>query len=777
MGVDHPLDAVIRRATSRHKADRRSDSEVLVAVDCKKKEAFDKRPMPWHDVKYFLVRNTLDNQDPAECEPRALIVKDIAHDREVIIKLKCWASCSPGNEKRLAVALCDPTEGPWNAFEKLIRRWLDDFITGKGGSAKFIDGYFAEPQDDESKNMRESLQDYLQTHALAKAGLNLQVKAWLAGEGGIHKAVEVSTDGFLVSVNDYRERQELEVNCELELDEQHKINAVIHHRETAQLKNKVIDVTKKYFASEVSLDQFYGGLSAPALLGGLRSRLDKALAAEGRRVGRIFLKGAAPEEDKAPPQFGPYNVPVSVSIQEYPDEIVIGNKLLLSRRVVSLYRDKSSPPLDRWAKEKLGQIIRDVLFNAKYIDLLLDFDERKVAIEARLRAEAALIGYEVKQLITVPNLAPLKWLEPFPIKVETDFETLRPRTYVRLSIIVTARFDTLEEPKIRGPLNRRENVPLLMEKDVRNVASQYLHGIEPEQFYTCFAFPDEKQYPGKSSVQAALRDGITNMLVGKYGAEVIEVIPRMDDTDVILNLMVLQERPCDFNVSATPRDGGASVSFKGKFCVEGVDPGSWHTFLSRKFTIEDVRQHLEDDVRAKLKTKTREELLYRRLEDLKEMEATIHDIAAVSIKNMFGLLIEVSAVDRDRTIVEKNMSDEFTERELAAIRRTAQRRIAGEEADEHDTTQRKEVIKQLADERRRLGPDAPAEQLQELDDMIRQEREKLMPDGISPLEDVERLLRPELPAAAQADARQPAKLTEGAAEPVGGGYGHGEERP
>lgn len=773
MVAEHPLDAVIQRTTARHKTDRHSDSEVLVIVDCNKREALDRRPL-WGEVKYFIVRNTLDGRDPAECEPEAFPVKDIEGDRSVLVRLKCWVSCSPDNARRVAVALCDPNERPAAVFERLLRRWSMDFIRAKG-EAGFLDGYF-ESQDDEPKSMRERLQEHLQSKAFDEAGLNLRAKVSLEGEAGIHKSVEVSTEKFLVSVNDYSERQDLEVNCELELDEQRKINAVVHHKKArgGQLSEKVVEVTKKYFARAVSLDQFSGDLNGPGLLEGLTEQLNKALAHEGRRVGRIYLrssrKGEA-DDASAPLQFGPHAVGVPVTVQEYPEQIVIGNKLLLSRRLLALYRAKGSPPLGAWVKEKLERIIPDVLFDAKYINLLLDFDERKAEIEARLRAEAALIGYDVKQLTTRPDLEPLKWLDPFAVKVDSYFETRRPKFYVKLSIVVTARFVTLDEPKIREPLNRRQNVRELMEEEVRKVASRYLHAIEPEQFYTCFYFSNDK-YRGEQPVEASLRGLITEALIEKFGAEVIEVIPKMDETDVIINLMVLQEKPCDFNVSVTPLAGGAPVVFSGKFRVEEVDPDGWHTFLARKFGIEDVRQHLEDEVRAKLKTMDGGELLFKKKDDREVIQRVISQWAADEIREMFGLVIKVGTIDRELTVVEDGMRIEFIERDMAAIRGTAHARRIEEQADVYIRERRLEGVKAQADELTRVGADAPDEQVAEHERRLKEERDKLKPDVITPLGDVERVLRPGLPGGG--GRVKPAELTGGAAEPPDGSQGRSE---
>lgn len=776
MVADHPLDAVIQRAPTRHKPDKHSKSEVLVIVDCNKREALERKPLWGGEVKYFLVRNTLDGQNPAQCEPEAFPITDIEGDRSVTVKLKCWVSCSPKSEKDVAVALCDPNDRPSAVFERLLKRWSMEFVRAKGES-RFLDGYF-ESQDDEPKSMRERLQDQLQSKAFDEAGLNLQVKVSLEGEVGIHKAVEVSTQKFLVSVKDYNERQDLEVSCELELDEQRKINAVIHHRKSknGQLAEKVMEVAKKYFARDVSLDQFSGDLNGYDLLEGLSDRLNKALAAEGRRVGRIFLKSGAArkggaEDDKSPLQFGPYTVEVAVSVQEYPDQVVIRNKLLLSRRSLSRYKAGGAPPLDKWVEEKLNRIIPEVLFDAKYIDLLLNFDARKVVIEERLREAAAVIGYDVKQLISIPDLPPLKWLDPFPVKVEEDFETRQPRSYVKLSIVATARFKTLAEKKIRDYLNRRQDVQKLMRDDIFQLTSQYLHGIEPEHFYNYFYFKDDPKGPDDKTVEMALHDSIKGMLEKKYGAEVIEVIPKMDETYVIINLMILREKPCNFSVSVTPSDGGALITFRGKFSVEGVNPGSWHVFLSRRFTVEDVREHLEDDVRAKLGTMTEAQLLYKGPESLKEMEKTIDQIAALSIVKMFGLQIHVTAVDRDRTIVEQKMSDEFVERQLGSIRVAEQKRLAAEEADIHDTKQRKEGFKNLADERLRLGTDAPAEEIEEIEKKMSDERDKLRPDGIAPLEEVERVLRPGLPGAVEYVKTE---LTGAAAEPPDEGRSEGQ---
>ena len=82
-----------------------------------------------------------------------------------------------------------------------------------------------------------------------------------------------------------------------------------------------------------------------------------------------------------------------------------------------------SPDLKQWLDKKLDRFIRQLLFSAKYIDVLIRFHLFEAEIKRALDAEAKAIGYEIEQIITTPDLEPIRWKEPFPLEVSGTFET------------------------------------------------------------------------------------------------------------------------------------------------------------------------------------------------------------------------------------------------------------------------------------------------------------------------------------------------------------------
>src|SRR5216683_605682 len=119
MGPIRPLDAIIHKVPPRTKVN--PPAERLVIIDCKTKKFW-----TFGELRYYLVVNTSDGENPAEYQVPA-IIPDIENDRSLGLNVKCWISCPPGNEDKVAEALFS-TEQPTTAvFEKLIKKWIDEF--------------------------------------------------------------------------------------------------------------------------------------------------------------------------------------------------------------------------------------------------------------------------------------------------------------------------------------------------------------------------------------------------------------------------------------------------------------------------------------------------------------------------------------------------------------------------------------------------------------------------------------------------------------------------
>jgi hypothetical protein len=124
-------------------------------------------------------------------------------------------------------------------------------------------------------------------------------------------------------------------------------------------------------------------------------------------------------------------------LADYPEPIVIKAALQMMLVNAESYRKAGSPDLSFWSRETLDVTLRRILFSQRYSDLVLGFEPLEFDIKRNLAAEAEKIGYSIQQLIVAPDMAAMRWLEPFEIKVEEQFETRTPKVSVNIRIHVT----------------------------------------------------------------------------------------------------------------------------------------------------------------------------------------------------------------------------------------------------------------------------------------------------------------------------------------------------
>ncbi len=747
MEIVRALDGIIREADTRPKVS--STYEKFVMIDCKTKKATPSKP--WlGKVKSYLVINRNADAHTVQHQVPTIPITEIENENvpSIGLNLTCWISCPEGKEDKVAEALFDFELNPSDKFDRLIRRWVEDFA--EVDHTDFIDRYF---------ELKAELCKKIVELARLNMGLELRVRLALDDEATSFRQLKIDTGSFLIRANDYHEQQDLKISCQLEIESATKIYANVYRQRQAQLKDIIVREAQSFFQRNVTLEQFYDDLNQTVIVEPLKEGLNEKLKREGRVLGFLHLESSA--VDSAPKNFE-MELDVKVKVQEFPERIMIKNHARMKRDNVAVYKNEGSRKLDEWLTEKLNEIIPDLLFYEKYIDLLIDFrrpedegdtnpdDETveptslKGKIKAKLFKEARKIGYELKYLTTIPNVKPLTWLDPFTITVEGGFETKISNFFVKLSIPVTVRLTTLEDQHVRSLLNRQEDIPELMRLTAHDITSQFIHTIDPERFYTTFSFPDAVKYDGAPSIEQDLISRITRALDDKFAADVINVVPKMVDTEPIVRWRELREKVCDFSVEVTPLRGGEVIPFTGKFHVKDIASDGWDKFQNRKFMLDDIRKYLEDDLRAKLKTASKNELLIKGSTHLNDLHEIFDKIAIRGIREVYGVIISISMIDRDFTRLEAAMNMELNEREYSAILGAQSRRLAASSADLHAAEKKEEEIKRLTQDRLALGADAPEDEIDELENRIKAEREKLNPDRVPSIESIEQMLSPDL---------------------------------
>src|SRR5690242_8479043 len=123
MQTVRPLDAIIRRVQTRPRVV--PAFEKFVMIDCKTKKATAARPW-FGEVKNFVIVNRNRGDNAVEYELPAIDVRDL--DRAIGLNFKCWLTCPPGNEEKVAEALFDLDLYPEAIFERSMRQWVDEFV-------------------------------------------------------------------------------------------------------------------------------------------------------------------------------------------------------------------------------------------------------------------------------------------------------------------------------------------------------------------------------------------------------------------------------------------------------------------------------------------------------------------------------------------------------------------------------------------------------------------------------------------------------------------------
>jgi hypothetical protein len=666
MSQSRPLDIVIRKIERGFKNE--SDAAKIVIIDCRKKKAVPRPPI-FGPVKYYLVSNTDDARHTAECRGPLCAVADFETGREINICVNYQARVRSGSEQQVAEALFSDSH-PGIVLDGLLRKWVAAFTSEDPGA--FINNYYQSQKD---------LQKYILREAEREAGLTLKVSLSLDGEEALAK-FNVGPTRTMVRLKDSDQEQELKLTAELVVDETDKVNAILSMHAEERLESIVVGATRAYLVEHVSLHQFCTEINGDGFKVQLREHLDESLSGKGRRVGYLSLESPATALVPDDKKFFELKHPVKCDIPEFPDPIEINNTLQMKLTNVALYQAISPIDPAEWIKKALDRVIREELFGKKYINLLLNFrepekdsneaesnggahaghngsggsggsgGEAKIAssIKEKMREQAAAIGYRLEQLISQPSLAPYKLLDNFTIEPSGTFATRVSDVHVKLQIAITAKINDLMD--VKDYLNRQEDVRKAMCKTALAEAGQYLHGIDPSDFYMNFSFSKDVSVP---TVEESLAERIRTKLEEQFKARVVSIVPKQLDDKLIERLKNLQRALYPFTAEVNPLRSGEKFIFEGDFQIVGVHENGWYIFQSRDASIAEVKATAEKNIRAYLATCSDEELRHPPggLDVLRrEVE---QDVNARLMKG-YGLVMSITTFFRNRTESEEGVS-------------------------------------------------------------------------------------------------------------------------
>jgi hypothetical protein len=652
MTQSHPLDKVIRCLDMDWSPSRLEADERIVTIDARAGEVLAKKPLLGfkRDVRRYLVSTRGRTE---KCQGPVCRIKSPVTLLSLEFEVNYEPRCEKGNEDRMALALSRGQQ-PSSVVERFITDRVHDFVDRENASAHDVCLEF--PQ------LRGFMQSFVSESARSELGLTLELTIVPRLEKEL-KTVPVELNSFPVRVCDQDEQVDLKVSTELEVDPENRMRALLYlqHQQIADPADVVVrQVIRKMLAEEVTFHAFSYDLK-----GKVRSRLIEALnlrlRTEGRKVTFLRLE-PGPQTKEPSPEIPQIEHTVDCKIADCEDVIPIKHRLKLILRDLGRFHGSGIRDLAAWVTTRLDEITRDVLFERRYLNVLLDFVPDEAEIKSRMEREAHEIGYTVRQLVAVPALEPLRWKEEgFLLEdIEGTFGTRDSRIDVRLNVVVKGKIGDLRDPRLQRFLSPRSRLLESIRELVLRETRQMIHGVSPEHFYMRFAYSDD---PAEPAVREMIETRIGTVLSELYGIEDLGVIPKPLETDLTKRLDLLQRGPHKLVVTCAPLDrGGEEVSYRIDFDVLGVPAEGWYVFRTKSYDsteaeLEMVREVIAEDVKSKLQVAPKEIVQFTELGRYQDLSQVIQRSVREKVERVFGLRIQIINMNRLATYGEQKSKD------------------------------------------------------------------------------------------------------------------------
>lgn len=650
MNQANSLDKVIQEIDAKtrdQKAKALASDEKIVIIDKKKWKAIPKKPLIGGDVTFYIVRNTNDPSNIAERQANSYYLTYFVTGEKLGISITYWASCDPGNEDQVVEALCQgKTLG--DALDKKIEKWIADFT--KNDAAVFLDNYDAQ---------LAKLREHVKIKVKEDVGINIELR--LAFEKEAHlEPFAIPSFPMEVNVSDCDDILDLKIQAALIVDPNNKVKAILNDAKDARkwpiLVKRFKSEVKNYLLHHITIDQFSYELR-DTVRDKLVTHLDPILIHYGRKVGYLSLSTNTVASAR---QLVPVKCKVECEVQKYSDPISVETTILMLPLKTARYKPNEGLKLQEWVKSKLEKIIKPLMLQKKYIDVLCGFEDVAEKIKKQMENEAKSIGYAVNQIISLPYLEHLELKHNFDLEVTPqDFATSDTNVKGKLSISATAKISDFT--KIQDYLKPKADIKKLMGQTIYGEMSKFLNNISPERYYMRFYHPDkdENGQQEKTSVQEELINAIKQELKERFSAEVSRITANIHDTKIATHFKELYGEIGFFEVQISSlADVEESVTFRGDFQIQGVEKNSWYTFQARQPKINDISQSIERRLNARLSAFSKDDLQYTNSEYLTWIETQINQWATESVVDQFGLNIRITNLSRTRTEQENLLSEE-----------------------------------------------------------------------------------------------------------------------
>ncbi len=638
------LDNVILQQTIPSETKLNRAEGKIIRIDTATGEILYKKPLFsfLRRVRYYFVFSQTGATLETGCT-----VNDFSTDQAITINIKYEVKCRTGSEETIVKALYKGTS-PDVVLNELIETWVTDFTGDKkntGGNP--VLNFFS---------YRERLKRTLTEKILKKVGLEAEFALTLKNESEL-KIHQLKTEYFPVRVKDYSNELKIKLDIGMGIHRENRIHAVLNSTKIPELEQILKETIYHFILEEVTLHQYLYALNTS-----VKSRLSRALDTElnkkGRRISWLNLE--TDETAEIPEQSRRIHHTTKCDIKDYSKKVEINHKLLMQLEDIGKYKSVThSGDREEYIKKKLAAITQSILFDKKYIEILLDFDgdEEKQEILNKIKEGMqeylASIGYTVKHLIVEPDVEPLKFKrDGFRVEIEgAEFATLDSRVKIKLNIAASGKLKDLK--KISKYITPEKDLKKEIKHVIREETRRIMHGIDPEDFYMPRA-------PHDDTVAMRLVTNLKDKLNAVFHTEDVLVTIKTAETELINRLEKLKtESPYTFETTIFPQRGAGkqeSVKIEVEFLIRGVSKGGWYAFISRNLSHKEelarIWATLEKDIKEKFQKVPAEILMSSDVKEWKKL-AEIARLCHTKIAVIFGVEITISGLNRQATRLEK----------------------------------------------------------------------------------------------------------------------------
>ena len=440
-----------------------------------------------------------------------------------------------------------------SGFDNQMINWVNEF---SASNKDFINRFF---------QLKNSLVAFLK-QLYEKVGIYLELVVDIKDD--MHEEKLHITGGAAIRIKDYHGKITMNYIVDLELIETAREKAILTLANGNLLENKVKEFIKRTISNDVDLklQELYFQAKA-TISSALEDKLIDLLEVSGLRPVFVTLSIHLPN---VPPEREQVTVNV-LSTTRDKFNVSVDHRLILSLKDLGGYYSSEITNLKGFVHNELERLTQDYIFDKDFTDLITDFDGEE--IKNGMRQEIAKIGYEIKQLTTIPDLEKIVPKHvAFEIGEQDEFSTLNDALKVKLNIVVNGKVNDVS--KMKWFINQQTSSDLVTQKIKESVVDEVrkiLHAVDPESYYLDFYNSRDKSI---TSISSCLSNRIKEKLSDDFGINNAEIHCKQLETDLVKKFNSFKGVSHNFEVVSASKEIRYDVIFE----VTGMSKNGWPVF-------------------------------------------------------------------------------------------------------------------------------------------------------------------------------------------------------